>query len=77
MLRRKFEQIPIKIDFFLQIFKVAPKSGQTPCTGSLAKFHPQGENSPFLLHFLIHIHVLMIRRKFERIPIKIEFFTNF
>ena len=39
---------------FLQIFKVVPKSGQTPCTiystGSLAKFHQKwlGENSPFL-----------------------------
>ena len=53
MLRRKFEWIPIKIEF-LRIFKAAPKSGQTPCTiystGSLTKFHQkcQGENSPFL-----------------------------
>ena len=31
MLRRKFELIPIKIRF-LQIFKVAQKSGQRPCT---------------------------------------------
>ena len=31
----------------------------------------------FLLHFLIHIHVLMLCRKFELIPIKIGFFTNF
>ena len=30
-----------------------------------------------LLHFLIHIHVLMLHRKFELIPIKIGFFTNF
>ena len=41
-----------KLDF-LQIFKVAPKSGQTPCTistGSRAKFHQKwhGENSPIL-----------------------------
>ena len=35
------------------------------------------ENSLFLLHFLIHIHVLMLCRKFEVIPIKIGFFTNF
>ena len=90
MLCRKFELIPIKVEFFLQIFKVAQKSHQTPCTivqvrwpnystGSLAKFHQkwQGENSPFLLHFLIHILVLMLCRKFELIPIKIEFFTNF
>ena len=32
MLCRKFELIPIKIGFFLQIFKVAPKSGKSPCT---------------------------------------------
>ena len=32
MLCRKFELIPIKIGFFLQIFKVAPKSDQSPCT---------------------------------------------
>ena len=31
MLCRKFELIPIKIGFLL-IFKVAQKSGQTPCT---------------------------------------------
>ena len=31
MLRRKFELIPIKIEF-LRISEVAPKSGQSPCT---------------------------------------------
>ena len=31
MVCRKFELIPIKIGFFT-IFKVAPKSGQSPCT---------------------------------------------
>ena len=31
MLFRKFELIPITIGF-LRIFKVAPKSGQSPCT---------------------------------------------
>ena len=30
-----------------------------------------------LLHFLIHIDVLMLCRKFELIPIKIGFFLNF
>ena len=49
--------------------------------GLLAKFYQkwQGENSPFLLHFLIHIHVhvLILHRKFELISIKIGFFTNF
>ena len=36
-----------------------------------------GENSPFLLHFLIHVHVLMLCRKFELVLVKIGFFTNF
>ena len=31
MLRRNFELIPIKIGFFMN-FKVAQKSGQSPCT---------------------------------------------
>ena len=37
-------------------------------TGSSAKFRQKwlGENSPFLLHFLMHIHVLML---FELIAI--------
>ena len=45
----------------------------------IAQFHEkwQGENSPFLLHFLIHILALMLCRKFELIPIKIGFFMNF
>ena len=32
MLCRNFELIPIKIGFFLRIFKVAQKSGPRPCT---------------------------------------------
>ena len=83
MLCRKFELVPIKIGFFTNFetcSKIGPKSLYYS-TGSLAKFHQkwQGENSPFLLHFLIHIHVhvLMLCRKFELIPIKIGFFTNF
>ena len=32
MLCRKFELIPIKIGFFYEFLKVAPKSGQNPCT---------------------------------------------
>ena len=46
-------------------------------TGSLAKFCQKwlGMNSLFLLHFLIHILVLLLHRKFELIPIKIRFFT--
>ena len=31
MLYRKFKLVPIKIRFFMN-FKVAPKSGQIPCT---------------------------------------------
>ena len=31
MLHKKFELIPIKIGFFMN-FKVAQKSGQSPCT---------------------------------------------
>ena len=81
MLCRKFELIPIKIGFFtnfLNCSKIGPKSLYYS-TGLLAKFHQkwQGENSPFLLHFLIHIHVLMLCRKFELIPIKIGFFYKF
>ena len=81
MLHKKFELIPIKIGFFRN-FKVTQKSSQRPCTNStrsLARFHQKslGENSLFLLHFLIHTHVLMLCRKFELIPIKIRFFRNF
>ena len=52
MLYRKLELIPIKTGFFMN-FKVAQKSGQTPCTistGSLAKFRQKWvrENSSFL-----------------------------
>ena len=81
MLCRKFELISIKIEFFtnfLTCSKIGPKSLYYS-TGSLAKFHQkwQGENSPFLLHFLIHIHVLMLFMKLELILIKFGFFTNF
>ena len=48
-------------------------------TGSLTKIHQkrQGENSPFLYFFLMHIHVLMLCKIFELIPIKFELFTIF
>ena len=67
---------------FLRFFKVTPKSGKSPCTNStviLAKFHQKSkvENSPFLYFFFMYIHVLMLRRKFELIPIKFRFFTIF
>ena len=35
------------------------------------------EFSIFTIFFLIHIHVFMLHRKFELIPIKIEFFNEF
>ena len=81
MLCRKFELILIKIEFFINFSnfsKIWPKSLYYS-TGSFAKFHQkrQGENSTFLLHFLLHIHVLMLCRKFELNPIKVRFFTNF
>ena len=58
--------------------KIGPKSLYYS-TGSLVEFHEklQGENSPFLLHFLMHIHVLMLCRKFELILIKIGFLKKF
>ena len=54
MLCRKFELIPTK-SFVVGIFLILKN---TPC------FYPK--NAPqFLLHFLIHIDVLMLRKKFE------------
>ena len=80
MLCRKFQLIRIKIGFFTNFqscSKIGPKTLYYS-TGPLAKFHQKwlGENSPFLLHFLIHIHVLTFCRKFELIPIKIGFFLQ-
>ena len=81
MLHRKFELIPIKFGFFtnfLSCSKIWQKSLYYS-TWSLAKFHQKWlrENSPFLLHFLMHIHVLILYRNFELIPIKTEFFYEF
>ena len=57
---------------FLRIFKVAPKSDQ------IVQGHwPKCVKKHFYNFFLIHIHVLMLLRKFELILIKIEFFMNF
>ena len=80
MLCRKFELIPIKIGFFTNFqsySKIGPKTLYYS-TGSLAKFCQKwlGENFRFLLHFLIHIHVLMLYRNFELTLIKIGFFMN-
>ena len=60
---------------FLSCSKIGSKSLYYS-TGSWAKFHQkqQWENSPFLLHFLIHIHVILLCRKFKLI---LRFFRNF
>ena len=81
MLFIKFEMIPIKIGFFtnfLSCSKIESKSLYYS-TVILAKFRQKRkvENSPFLYFFLMHIQVLMLFIKFEMIPIKIGFFTNF
>ena len=81
MLCRNFELIPIKIGFFMN-FQSCSKIGPNTLyysTWSWAKFCQKllEENSQFLLHFLIHIHLLMFCRNFELIPIKIGFFMNF
>ena len=82
MLFRKSELIPIKIGFFtnfLSCSKIRSKTLYYYSTGTLAKFHQKwlGENSAFLYFFLIHIHVRMLFKKFELIPIKVGFFTKF
>ena len=61
MLCSKFELIPIKIGFFYEFLKLLKNRTKVPVlysTGSLAKFRQKllGENSQFLLHFLMHIH---------------------
>ena len=63
---------------FLSCSKIGQKSLYYS-TWSRAKFHQKwvGEKSPFLYFFLIHIHVLMLHRKFELIPIIIGFFYEF
>ena len=81
MLCTKFELIPIKIGFFMNFqsySKIRPKTLYYS-TGSLAKFRQKwlGKNSLFLSHFLIHIHVLTLCRKFELILINIGFFIIF
>ena len=81
MLCRKFELIPIEFGFytiFKSYSKIGPKSLYYS-TGALAKFCQKslGENFSFLYFFLIHIHVLMLCRKFEQIPIKTGFFMIF
>ena len=65
MLCRKFEPIPSSNFRVMTIFKNEPISENFPVLFSKKwlQNHPQ-----FLLHFLIHIDVLMLCRKFELIP---------
>ena len=57
------------------------KMWQIPCTivQGICQILPEMKRREFsiLLHFKIHIHVLMLHIKFELILIKIGFFTNF
>ena len=56
MLHRKFELIPIKIGF-LKKFKVAPKSGQSPCTivqGLRPNFMKIEKEKILHFYFLLH-----------------------
>ena len=47
-------------------------TSQVPCTIAHEFFQKMAQNHPqFLLHFLIHIDVLMLCRKFELIPTSI------
>ena len=82
VVQREFSILITFSDVHVHVIRICSKIGPKSLycsTGSLVEFHEklQGENSSFLLHFLMHIHVLMLCRKFELIPIKIGFFTNF
>ena len=63
-------------------YKVAQKFDQRPFTIVQGHWPNFVKNEKVrILHFynffLMHIHLLMLRRKFQLIPIKIEFFMNF
>ena len=76
MLCRNFELVLIK-----EILKLIAKLSKSPCTivhGHWPNFAKiEKEKFFFLYFFLIHIHVLMLCRKFEQIPITFGFFTIF
>ena len=69
------------INYNCTIWRHLEPPTQTTCTCTLVQgtFHQnwQGENSPFLLHFLIHIHVFMFCKKSELILFKIDFLQIF
>ena len=61
---KKFEPIPTSISSYDHFFNVQ----LIPCTIAHGFFKKWFRNHPkFLLHFLIHIDVLMLCRKFELI----------
>ena len=66
MLCSKFELIPTSIFRVTVILKNDPKSIAHAFFQKMAKNHQK-----FLLHFLIHIDVLMLCSKFELIPTSI------
>ena len=68
---RKFESIPTSIFQVTAILKMS-QNLQNPCTIAHGFFQKMAPKSPkFLLHFLIHIDVLKLCRKFESIPTSI------
>ena len=82
VVQRVFSNLITFSDVHVHVIRICSKIGPKSLyysTMSLVEFHEklQGEKSPFLLHFLMHIHVLMLCRKFELIPIKIGFFKKF
>ena len=80
MLCRKFELFTIKIGFFYEFLKLLQNWAKVPVVQGLGPNFAKNENEK-ILHFyyifLIHIHVLMLCRKFELILIKIGFFYEF
>ena len=68
MLCRKFEVIPTSIFQVTAILRNRPKSESTQ---GYSPWFFRKNGSKFLLHFLIHIDVLMLCRKFEVIPTSI------
>ena len=76
MLCRKFELIPTKNFRVMTIFKNGPFTENYPVLliahGFVQKMAQKSPPPPpqFLLHFLIHIDVLMLCRNFEHIPTK-------
>ena len=71
MLCRKFELIPTSIFRVMAIFKNWPISEKFPELLMLFSKKWLKNHKKFLLHFLIHIDVLMLCRKFELIPTSI------